>query len=92
MHPHVEAEGGELPEVDVDNGYLGKDRRRTMPLLVAKDRRTHMLAGTAVESKRRHDYQHQSHDSVSPELGVEALCQSFRRLALHCLLCSLELQ
>ena len=56
MHPHVEAEGGELPEVGVDNGYLGKDRRRTMPLLVAKDRRTHMLAGTAVESKRRHDY------------------------------------
>ena len=45
-----------LPEVGVDNGYLGKDRRRTMLPVVAKDRRTKMLARTAVESKGRDDY------------------------------------
>ena len=38
-------------EVDVDNGYLGEDRQRTLPLLLAKDPRTLMHAGTAVASK-----------------------------------------
>ena len=46
----------ELLDVGVDDGYFGKDRQRTMPLLLARDRRTQMLAGPAVESKVRDDY------------------------------------
>ena len=54
--PHLEAGEGNLPEVGVDCGYLGKDRQRTMPLLVAKDRRTQMFARTAGDTKERDDY------------------------------------
>ena len=53
MHPHVEAGEAELPEVRVDCGHFNKDHQITMPLRVAKDRCSQMLAGTAVESKGR---------------------------------------
>ena len=54
-HPHVEAAPGELPEVGVDYGYMGREHGKAMPHIVAKCRRSQMLASTAIEKKGRQD-------------------------------------
>ena len=54
--PHVEAGEGELQEVVVDFGYLGKDQQKTLPLLVAKDRRSQDARQLSKEKARHLQY------------------------------------